>query len=175
MHSRFAYQNGALSQKAMPTFGIEAQDRIRPIADLSRHAIFCIPTGERLKMRTVIVVILGLAALSIGGCDGWPTRFSNQTAVPVSFSYWHNSLDQRSATFLLNAGESALLAREHRLRDFREISVVEGGREVIISEADLSRLKEDCPTYQCILTYAGGGRLSARPWTRDDVKQNSSR
>ena len=125
-------------------------------------------------MRAVIVMILGLVALSIGGCDGWPTRFSNQTAVPVSFSYWHNSLDQRSATFLLNGGESTLLAREHRLSDFREIRVVEGGREFIISEADLSRLKEDCPAYQCVLTYAGGGRLSARRWTRDDAKENSS-
>lgn len=126
-------------------------------------------------MRPVILMILGLVALGIGGCDGWPTRFSNQTAVPLSFSYWHNSHDERSGTFPLNAGESTLLAREHRLLDFREIRIVEGGREFIISEADLSQLKEDCPTYQCLLTYAGDGRLSARPWTSDDAKEKSSR
>lgn len=126
-------------------------------------------------MRPVILMILGSVGFGLGGCDGWPTRFSNQSAVPVSLSYWHSSYDQPSATFRLDAGESMLLAREHRLRDFRELRIVEDGREFIISEADLSQLKVDCPTYQCILTYAGGGSLSARPWTNDDAKANSSR
>jgi hypothetical protein len=126
-------------------------------------------------MRSVVLLIFGLAGVVLGGCDGWPTRMSNQSLVPVSFSYWHKSYGQPSATFHLNAGESTLLAREHRLRDFREIRVVEDGREFIISEADLSQLKEDCPTYRCILTYAGGGQLAAKPETSGDHKQNSPR
>lgn len=147
----------------------------RPKADVNVHAILCIPSGERLNMRPAILMILGSVGFGLAGCDGWPTRFSNQTPVPVSLSYWHNGHDQPSATFQLNAGESRLLAREHRLRDFREIRVAENEREFIISEASLSRLKDDCPTYQCILTYAGGGRLSARPLADEDARENSSR
>lgn len=126
-------------------------------------------------MRAVIVIILGLVALSTGGCDGFPTSISNKTALPVSFSYWHNSQDQRSATFIINSGESLLLAREHRLRDFKEIRAFEGGHKFIISDDDLYQLKEDCPTSQCILTYVGGGRFSARPKTHEVAMENSSR
>lgn len=125
-------------------------------------------------MRPVILIILGSVGIGLGGCDGWPTRFSNQTPVPVSLSYLHSSYNQPSATIRLDAGESMLLARDHRLRDFKELRVNEDGREFIISEADLSQLKEDCPTYQCVLTYAGGGILSARPWTNDDDKGPST-
>lgn len=120
-------------------------------------------------MRAVILMISGSVVFGLGGCDGWPTRFSNQTPVPVSFSYWHKNYPQPSATFQLNAGQSTLLAREHRLRDLNEIRVVDDGREFIISGTDLSELKKDCLT-ECILTYAGEGRLSARPWTSDDAK-----
>ena len=151
------------------------EDCSRPIADVGRNVILSIPPGNRLIMRAAILMILGSVGLGLGGCDGWPTRMSNQTPVPVSFSYWHNSYDHPSATFQLNAGESTLLAREHRLRDFREIRIVEDGREFIISEADLFQLMEDCPAYQCILSYAGGGSLSARPWTSEDAKEDSPR
>lgn len=159
----------------MTGFDLQVNFGSRPIADLSRHAILYIPPAERLKMRPVILMTLGSVGFILGGCDGWPTRFSNQTPVPVSLSYWHSSYDRPSATLRLDAGESMLLAREHRLRDFKEIRVVEDGRAFIISEAVLSQLKEDCPTYQCILTYSGGGRLSARPWTNDDANEDLSR
>lgn len=126
-------------------------------------------------MPPVILMILGLFGFSLAGCDGWPTTFSNQTPVPVSFSYWHRSYDESSAAFRLDAGEFKLLAREHRLHDLKELRLVEDGREFIISEADLTRLKLDCPTHQCIPTYAGGGSLSGRPSTDGDLKAGSFR
>jgi hypothetical protein len=123
-------------------------------------------------MRAAILLVLTFAGLALGGCDGWPTTMRNHSTTPISFTYWHDSYAEPSATFNLNSGQSMILARELRLRDFKEIRVIESGHEFIMSGESLEELKRDCPEYQCILTYAGDGRLSARPWSPDDPKSS---
>lgn len=121
-------------------------------------------------MRVAILLVLASAGLALGGCDGWPTTMRNHSPTPISFTYWHSSYAEPSATFGLDSGQSMLLARELRLSDFKEIRVIESGHEFTVSGERLQQLKLDCAEYQCILTYAGDGRLSARPWKPDDAK-----
>ena len=126
--------------------------------------------GKGFKMRAAILLLLGSAGLALGACDGWPTTVQNSSPTPISFAYWHDSYAQPSATVSLNGGQSIVLARELRLRDFREIRVNDNGHEFIVSGASLQQLKQDCPEYQCVIVYAGDGRLSARPPTSDDAE-----
>jgi hypothetical protein len=113
-----------------------------------------------MRLLVVLIGCLGLAA-----CDGWPTSFANQTAGVVGFSYRQKSYDHPSTVITYTAGARTLLAREHSLRDFTEIRVIDGDHTHVFAGERLDGLKAACPQYQCELIYRGDGNLIARPWT----------
>ncbi len=113
-------------------------------------------------MRGLLAAFL---CLGLTACDSWPTSFANQSTGAVGLSWWEQSYDHPSGVVTYTAGMRTLLAREHSLRNFTEIRIVDGDQTWVFADERLARLKADCPQYQCELIYRGQGDLIARPWT----------
>lgn len=107
--------------------------------------------------------ILAAICLALVSCDGWPTSLVNASASPIRLSYQHSRYEFPSATFELANGQSVVLDREMRLKDLVQITVIDDERTWTIRGEELSKLKRECPAYQCELIYHGNGLLEARP------------
>jgi hypothetical protein len=115
-------------------------------------------------------VLLGLALLTLSGCDAWPTIMNNRSGRSIVFRYHERSHKEWSASFQLRADRAQRLAQEHWVQDITGLRVIDNGKLYMFDYASLEPIRRACSsmslarrlkiTPDCYVTYAGDGRVS---------------
>jgi hypothetical protein len=119
-------------------------------------------------------------AVTLFGCDAYPTVVQNRTVRPISITYHQREYDFWSGTIKVGPKNATRLAREHWIQDIIGIRITDADRTYELTGDRLTPLRDACPSmelgrrynlaHDCYLTYLGDGHLAATPVMPPDLQ-----